>query len=96
MRSPNTCVSVLQKKRPNSITPPPSGVPTNGKGLVRKHAQQGPAHRKLAKKGDADSLQSGPGKKRLATSQDPDVVSTLACCLSAICISLSYTLATTV
>ena len=83
MRSPNTCVSVLQKKRPNSITPPPSGVPTNGKGLVRKHAQQGPAHRKPAKKGDADRSHSGPGKKRSAPSQDPDVVSTFACCLPA-------------
>ena len=83
VRSPNMCVSVLQSKRPASNNPPPSGVPANGKGLVQKHAQQGPAHRKPAKKGDADRSHSGPGKKRLAPSQDPDVVSNFACCLPA-------------
>ncbi|CAK0764609.1 hypothetical protein CVIRNUC_003175 [Coccomyxa viridis] len=65
--------AAIRSKRPASNNPPPSGVPANGKGLVQKHAQQGPAHRKPAKKGDADRSHSGPGKKRLAPSQDPDV-----------------------
>ena len=92
LRPHNLCVSVLQRKRPDSKTPPPGGVPTNGKGVAGKRAQQGPAHRKLAKKVDADRLYSGAGKKRSAPSQDPDVVSTVACCLFAIQIFLTYTL----
>ena len=96
MRPHNLCVSNLQKKRPDSKTPPPSGVPTNGKGVAGKRAQQGPAHKKLAKKVDADRLHSGAGQKRLAPSHDPDVVSTFACCLPAIWISRSYTSITTV
>ena len=82
MRPQNLCVSVLQKRRPSSNNPPPSGVTNDCRGVVGKHTQQGPAHRKPAKKVDADRLHSGPRKKRSAFSQDPDVVSVLTCWLS--------------
>ena len=71
-------VSVAQKKRPST-----SQMPATGKGVVGKHAQQGPPHRKPAQTADANSLHLRPGKKRSARSHDPDVVSTLACCLLA-------------